>query len=144
MGWFNAFGLILIIIIMIPNVIFAVKRKNGFVNKWHNKAVEIIEQIGRLGCFVFMIFNVPGTCFGWWFNEAFLVYLIVNSLLVVLYCTIWAICWNKSGVFRALTLSIIPSAIFLFSSVIGGSILLLIASLLFAPTHILISYKNAK
>lgn len=67
MEWFNVFGLIFIAVIMIPNVVFAIKCKNGFDNKWNNKYVEITEQVGRLGCFVFMIINIPGTWFGWWF-----------------------------------------------------------------------------
>lgn len=49
---------------MIPNIVFAMKCKDGFENKWENKAVEIIEQIGRFGCFTFMIFNIPNTYFG--------------------------------------------------------------------------------
>lgn len=40
MGWFNVFGLIFIVVIMIPNVVFAIKRKDGFDNKWDNKFVE--------------------------------------------------------------------------------------------------------
>lgn len=144
MEWFNAFGLAFIVVIMIPNIVFAVRCKEGFENRWNNKAIEIIEQIGRFGCFGFMIFNVPGTWFGWWSDEAFAVYLIVDSLLITLYCAIWAICWKKNSVFRALALSIIPSVIFLFSGVISRSILLIITSMLFIPSHIMISYKNAK
>ena len=34
---------------MIPNIIYAVKKKNDG-NDYHNKAVEIFEQIGRYGC----------------------------------------------------------------------------------------------
>ena len=49
---------------MIPNVVFAIKCKDGFDNKWNNKYVEVTEQVGRLGCFGFMIINIPGTCFG--------------------------------------------------------------------------------
>lgn len=144
MEWFNAFGLAFIAVIMIPNIIFAVNCKEGFENRWKNKAIEIIEQIGRFGCFCFMIFNVQGTWFGWWSDEAFAIYLIVDSLLIVLYCIIWVICWKKNNVFRALALSIIPAVVFMFSAVMSRSILLIIASMLFAPTHIMISYKNVK
>ena len=144
MEWFNVFGLVFIVVIMIPNTVFAVRCKDGFENKWSNKAIEIIEQIGRFGCFVFMIFNVPGTWLGWWSNEAFAIYLIIDALLITLYCAIWVICWKKSSVFRALALSIIPSVIFLFSGVMSRSILLIITSIIFAPSHILISYKNGK
>ena len=144
MGWFNIFGLVFIVVIMIPNIVFAIKCKEAFENKWSNKVVELLEQIGRFGCFGFMIFNVPGTWFGWWSHEAFAVYLIVDSLLIVLYCIIWVICWKKNNVFRALALSIIPAVVFMFSAVMSRSILLIIASMLFAPTHIMISYKNVK
>jgi len=144
MEWLNVFGLVMVAVIMIPNILFAMKCKDGFVNKWNNKFVETVEQIGRFGCFGFMIINIPGTWFGWWSDEAFAVYLVVDALLVTLYCVIWAICFRKSSVFRALALSIIPSVLFLFSGIMSRSILLTIAALLFAPSHIMLSYQNAK
>ena len=144
MKWLNIFGLIFIVVIMIPNVVFAIKCKDGFENKYRNKAMERMEQIGRFGCIVFMIFSIPGTCFGWWSDQAFALYLIVDTLLIVLYCVIWTVCWNKNGVFRALMLSVIPSALFLFSGMMSRSILLIAAALLLAPTHIFISYQNAR
>ena len=144
MEWLNVFGLVMAAVIMIPNILFAMKCKDGFVNKWNNKSVETVEQIGRFGCFGFMIINIPGTWFGWWSDEAFAVYLVVDAVLVTLYCVIWAVCFRKSSVFRALALSITPSVLFLFSGIMSRSILLTIAAVLFAPSHILISYQNAK
>lgn len=144
MEWLNVFGLVMVAVVMIPNILFAMKCKDGFVNKWNNKSMETVEQIGRFGCFGFMIINIPGTWFGWWSDEAFAVYLVVDAVLVTLYCVIWAVCFRKSSVFRALALSIIPSVLFLFSGIMSRSILLTIAAVLFAPSHILISYQNAK
>ena len=144
MEWLNVFGLVMVAVIMIPNILFAMKCKDGFVNKWNNKSMETVEQIGRFGCFGFMIINIPGTWFGWWSDEAFAVYLVVDAVLVTLYCVIWAVCFRKSSVFRALALSIIPSVLFLFSGIMSRSILLTIAALLFAPSHIMLSYQNAK
>lgn len=144
MEWFNIFGLVFIIIIMIPNIVFAIKCKDGFENKWNNKAVEILEQIGRFGCFGFMIINIPGTWFGWWSDEAFAIYLIINAILVLIYCAIWIVCFRKNSVFRALSLSIIPSVIFLFSGIMCRSVLLIASAVIFAPCHIMISYKNTK
>lgn len=129
MEWLNVFGLVMVAVIMIPNILFAMKCKDGFVNKWNNKSVETVEQIGR---------------FGWWSDEAFAVYLVVDAVLVTLYCVIWAVCFRKSSVFRVLALSIIPSVLFLFSGIMSRSILLTIAAVLFAPSHILISYQNTK
>ena len=144
MEWCNVFGLIFMAVILIPNILFAVKCKDGFENKWKNRTVETVEQIGRFGCFGFMIFNVPGTWFGWWSDEAFAVYLVVDALLVGLYCLVWIVCFRKSSVFRALALSILPSVLFLFSGIMTRSVLLTISALLFAPAHIAISWQNAK
>ena len=131
-------------VILIPNILFAVKCKDGFENKWKNRTVETVEQIGRFGCFGFMIFNIPGTWFGWWSDEAFAVWLVVDALLVGLYCLVWIVCFRKSSVFRALALSILPSVLFLFSGIMTRSVLLTISALLFAPAHIAISWQNAK
>lgn len=131
-------------IIMIPNIIFMIKCKDGFDNKWDNKYLQIAEQIGRFGCFGFMIIYILRTWFGWWSDEAFAIYLIVDVILVAAYCMIWIICFKKNSVFRALALSIIPSILFLFSGIMSRSVLLTIAAIIFAPSHILISYKNAR
>jgi len=144
MEWLNIFGLIFIILIMVPNIIYAIKCKDGFANKWQNRTVELLEQIGRFGCFGFMIINIPGTCFGWWSDEAFAVYLVVNTIMVLMYCIIWIICFKKNTVFRALALSVLPSLIFLFGGIMSRSVLLIVSAVIFAPCHILISYKNAE
>ena len=144
MEWLNPFGLVFMAVILIPNIVFALKCKDGFANKWENKTVQIIEQVGRFGCFGFMIVNIPGTCFGWWSDEAFALYLIADTLLVLLYCLIWILCFKKNSLFRALALSIIPSILFLFSGIMSRSVLLILSAALFAPSHIAISYKNAK
>lgn len=144
MGIINLFGLVFMIVIMIPNIVFAIKCKDGFENNRKNKLVETLEQIGRFGCFGTMIINIPGTWFGWWSDEAFAVYLLGDTALLIVYCVIWIVCFKKNSVFRALSLSIIPSVIFLFSGIMCRSVLLIIAALIFAPCHIMISYKNAK
>lgn len=144
MHWFNIWGLIFVAVIMVPNIIFALKCKDGFVNKWDNKAVEIFEQIGRFGCFGFMVINIPPLCFGNLTGKVLAAYIAVNSVLAAAYCIIWAVCFKKSSVFRALTLSVIPSILFLFSGIITGSLPLIVSAVLFAPSHIAISYKNSK
>ena len=144
MEWINVYGAIFMVLIMIPNIIYALKCKDGFENNWNNKTVEKIEQIGRFGCFGFMVVNIPGTWFGWWSDEVFVLYLIVNLVLIALYCIVWMICFRKNTIFRALALSIIPSLVFLFSGIMSRSVLLIVSAVIFAPAHILLSYKNAK
>jgi len=143
MRWFNIYGLVFIAIIMIPNIIFSIKVKDGFDNLWINKPMEIMEQIGRFSCFGFMIINIPGTWFGFLSDEFFAIYIIIDCIIVVVYCMIWIIFFNKNSVFRAIALSVLPSVLFLFSGVMSRSILLIVGAVIFAPCHIFISYKNA-
>ena len=142
MGWFNYYGLTIIAIIMIPNIIFAIKNKDGFANTYKNKAVEVLEQIGRYACFVLMIFNIPYTYFNFWFDCALIVYLTANGVLCLLYLIFWVVCWNKNGKLKALSLSIIPSIIFLFSGIVLANIPLIAFAVLFGINHILLSCKN--
>lgn len=143
MSWFNYVGLIIIAVIMIPNIIYAVKNDDGFQSKYINKLAEIFEQIGRYGCFVSMIFNIPYTYFNFWFNNAFITYIIINSILCIAYLVCWAVFWNKTHLLKAVLLSLLPSCIFIFSGIMLANIPLITFAVIFSPCHILISCKNA-
>ena len=143
MNWINPYGLFFMAVILIPNIVFAVKCPQGFENTWENKTVERLEQIGRFGCFGFMVIHIPGTWFGFPSDEAFAIYLMADAALVACYCLIWILCFRKNGLFRAMALSILPSLVFLLSGILSRSPLLILSALLFAPFHILLSYKNA-
>ena len=144
---FNPWGFLFLSIIMIPNIIFAIKNKEAFENsiqkKWF-KILEIFEQIGRYGCFFCMMFNISGTYFGFSSNFSFRIYLIINGILIFSYCLIWITHFRKNNLFRGISLSVIPSIIFLFSGIISKSILLIIFAIIFAPCHIVISILNTK
>ena len=135
------YGLIIMAIVMIPNIIFAIKEKN-FESKYHNKVVEIIEQIGRFGSMGLMIFNIPLLEFGYWFNNGKIVYMALTGGLAVLYCFVWFLYFRKSTMEKAMSLAIIPTIIFLFSGIVQGKVLLIITAILFGIGHIIITYNN--
>ena len=143
MGLFDYYGLIIMTVIMIPNIVYAVKHNDNGGGTYDNKAVIVAEHIGRYGCFVFMIFNIPYMYFNFWFNHSLAVYLSVNGTLCLLYLIFWIILWNKTGKLKALSLSIIPSCIFLFSGIALLNIPLIVFAIIFAVNHIFISYKNS-
>ena len=140
MEWFNYYGLIIMIGIMVPNIVYAVKK--GEFPVYENKAWQTLEQIGRYGCMAFMVFNIPFVSFGYFFEQGQLVYLIVNGALLFVYILFWALCWKKQSLLRAYALSVLPSLIFLFSAVMLRNIPLLVAALCFAPAHVFISVKS--
>ena len=140
--WFNYYGLIIMGLMMIPNIAFAITHKDK--QPQVNKAIEIFEQIGRYGCFILMIFNIPFTYAGFYFERAELVYLVTNGILILNYLIIWMICWNKFYAFRSYALSILPTLIFIFSGVVLGYYLLFSFSIIFGVCHIYISIKDSK
>ena len=127
---------------MIPNIIYAAKHKNQ-VAVYDNRAAIVFEQIGRYGCFVFMIFNIPYTYIGFWLSFGEMLYITVNAVLLLGYCASWIVLWNKSGIVKALLLSIIPSLVFIVSGILIASIPLFVFAAIFSVMHILISIKNA-
>ena len=139
----NFWGLIFVVIILIPNIVFAISCKDGFENRYQNKLVETLEQIGRFGCFFSMFIVVPYMNKGYWFQQGKAIYLILGFLFVGLYCLGWIVFWKENSIRKSLYLSMIPSLLFLESGVVSGNILLLIFAVIFAPCHILISYWNA-
>jgi len=142
MGYINILGLVAIIVMMIPNVIFAKIHPEGFENHFHNKSLEAFEQIGRIGTFLLMIINLPWGYFGF-VGEAKTIYLIVNSSLLALYILGWIVCWNRFPILKAYWLSIVPSLIFIVSGITQRYILLTAFALLFAACHIAVSLKNS-
>ena len=143
MGWFNYYGLAIVAIIILPNIVFAATHRDGFLNTYHNKVAEIFEQIGRYACLIFMVFNIPYTYFNFRFEHALIVYLSVNGALLAAYLVFWAVCWKQHGKLKAVALSVLPSLIFLFSGAMLLNVPLLVFAVIFAINHILISYKNA-
>ena len=142
MDWFNWVGLIFMVAIMSLNIVYAVKKKEDFSNKV-NKLWLLFEQIGRYGCMAFMIFNLPYTYFNFWFESAFLTYVIVNAILVLLYAVIFIATWNTKSLFKVISLSILPSLIFLFSGILLLNIPLMVFSVIFTVCHVTVSIKNA-
>ena len=63
MNWLNISGLIFVVLLLIPNIIYAIKVKNQ-KNKCSNKFLNVMEQIGRYGCMFLMVFNIGIAEFG--------------------------------------------------------------------------------
>ena len=142
MEWFNLTGLIFVVVLLIPNIIYAATNKDGFADKFHNKLVETGEQIGRFGCFVLMFIQLPFVTLGYIYDGAQTLYLILGIVLLVFYCGGWIVFREGNSVAKALTLSILPSVLFLESGILILNIPLIVLSVVFAICHITISYKN--
>ena len=116
MNWLNVFGLIFVVLLLIPNIIYAVKVKNQ-QNKCSNRFMNIMEQIGRYGCMFLMVFNIGIAEFGFGSVGAFFTYLFGNVFLMILYWLIWMLYFIKQTYFKQILLAVIPTCLFLLSGI---------------------------
>lgn len=142
MEWFNLTGLIFVVVLLIPNIIYAATNKDGFAGEFHNKLIETGEQIGRFGCFILMFIRPSFVTLGYIYDGAQALYLILGIVLLALYCGGWIVFRKGNSIAKALTLSILPSVLFLESGILTLNIPLIALSVVFAICHITISYKN--
>lgn len=89
-GWINLFGAGIVILIMIPNVIYALKQKQEETNNKVPPYLSVCEQIGRYACIVLMWLPLLVWKFGFGSVEELLIYLIANGVLLLSYYLFWA------------------------------------------------------
>ena len=140
-GWINVFGAIIVILMLIPNIVYAVKNKNE-KNLCTNRFMNVIEQIGRYACIVFMWFPLIVWKFGFASVFEMVLYLVCNGILLAAYWISFAAYMKRKTVRLALVLAILPSCIFLISGILLRHWLLVSFAVLFAAGHIYVTYKN--
>ena len=141
MNWVNLFGLVFVVLLLVPNIIYAFKFRNQ-QNRCTNKFMNAIEQIGRYGCMFLMVFNIGIAEFGFCSKAAYLVYLTGNSLLMLSYWIIWFLYFKRQTYWKQLALAIIPTCLFLLSGITMRHYLLVIFAVIFGAGHIFVTIKN--
>lgn len=100
-GWnsINWFGVITVLLILLPNIVYAVKCR-GEKNLCTNRLLNILEQIGRYGSMFFLIVYIgPKDGFGFGSVFEFLTYLFGNICLILAYWCTWVAYFKAIGVF---------------------------------------------
>jgi hypothetical protein len=140
-GWMNVFGLIIIVLFLIPNIIYRVKVKN-YQKLYANKFMKILEQISQYGCMFLMVFDFGMGELGFSSIEAFLVYAFGNIILLILYWILWMLYFIKEVYWKKITLAVIGTCLFLLSGITMMYTLLIIFGIIFGIGHIYIVSKN--
>lgn len=142
-NWINIFGGVIVLLILIPNIIYALKNKEETPEK-SNIIIRIIEQVGRYACMLLMIVPLFVGEFGFSPLEFMFNYLIGNLILLVFYYIFWVLFAKNKSLNKALALAAIPTLIFINSAISVKHWTLLVFALLFGASHIYITYKNSK
>ena len=143
-GWINLFGAGIIVLIMIPNIIYAAGQKQDETQIEVPRGLSACEQVGRYGCIILMWLPLLVWKFGFGSVEEFLIYLIGNGALLLCYYLSWMLYSRKKTLSVAMALAIIPTAIFLLSGLLLHHWLLVAFAILFGFAHCTITYMTHK
>ena len=142
-GWINLFGGIIVLLMLIPNIVYALKNREER-NLCTNRVMNVVEQAGRYGCIVWMWLPLLVWKFGFRSASEMLLYFLGNGVLLMAYWLVFARYMRKKTAKRALVLTILPACIFLLSGLLLRHWLLVGFGLLFAVGHIYVTTINAK
>ena len=142
-GWINIFGAAIVVLMLIPNIIYAIKNKDE-KNLCKNRAMNILEQIGRYGCIILMWLPLFVWEFGFAGVAQMIIYAAGNSALLLAYFIVYALYFKEKNARRALALAIIPACMFMLSGILLRHPLLIVFAILFAIGHIFVTAKNIK
>ena len=141
-GWINVFGAVIVVLLLIPNIVYAIKNK-GEKNFCANRFMNIVEQVGRYACIVLMWIPLLVWKFGFASVLDMMLYMACNGLLLAAYWIAFAFYMKRRTVRLAIVLAVLPSCIFLLSGILLQHWLLVAFAILFAIGHIYVTYKNA-
>ena len=139
---FNYFGVIFIIVLLLPNIYASIFKKELFVNKFDDRLLIKLENIGRYLCMILMVINIQDLYGGFKSVEAFVAYLGINIILLGLYYIVWFIFYKFNNIYKNMILGIIPSLMFIISGILQNNLLLIISGIVFAYAHLKIIWKN--
>ena len=140
-GWINLFGGIIVILMLLPNIVYAIKNKDER-NLCDNRTMNLLEQVGRYACIVLMWLPLLVWKFGFTGVGAMLLYLAGNGGLLALYWLVFARYMKEKTARRALILAVAPACIFLLSGLLLRHWLLVIFAIIFAVAHIYVTLQN--
>ena len=143
-GWINATGALIVVLMLVPNIVWAVKNPNQ-QNLCKNRFMNILEQVGRYGSMALMVLplGVSGGEFGYRSAGEMIVWCAVCSALMLAYWICWTVMLRRGGSLgTALPLAIIPSVIFIARGLVLAHWPLAAAGVIFAIGHIYITCVN--
>lgn len=147
---FSYIGLIFLLLLFIPNIIWANNKPQGYTSEKENKILALFERTGEvLTCccsLVFSDFNIHSrTAWSWWLIAAFLFmamyevwwvrYFQSERKLTDFYSSLW--CIPLAG-------ATLPVAAFFLLGIYGKSICMLIATTILGIGHIGIHVQHLK
>ncbi len=140
-GWINVFGSIIVIFMLIPNIVYALKNR-GEKNLCKNRFVNAVEHIGRYFCIILMWMPLMVWKFGFGSVGEMIIYFIGNGVFLIAYWIVFSKYMKNKKRLYAFILAVIPVCIFFMSGILLRHWLLVGAAVIFGATHLYVVEKN--
>lgn len=141
-GWINGINLTVVILLILINIVaFKTGAAEGFSSKF--QIINVLEQIGRYGCMIFMVLPIwiKNWKFGFQSVGEMLLWIASTVIFLLLYGFLW-IKKRRGGISTLYGLGIIPVVLFLMNGILLRHYALIAASLLFGACHLMIVREN--
>ncbi len=138
---FNLWSAGIVVLLLLPNVLYYALRRGDAGISSPNRAINILEQIGRFGSMIFMVvpLGVPGGEFGFYALEEVAVWVTGMAALLTAYYVCWVLYAVRGpGRKLALALALIPCGVFLLQAALLRHWILAVFAGLFTGTHLYI------
>lgn len=144
-GFFNWWNAAAAALLLLPNLLYACRHRE-FGYQSASRALNAAEQVGRIGCMVFMVvpLGVRGGEFGFCSWEGVILWFGGMALLLLAYYGCWIGFARRNARPLALALAILPCALFLLNALLLGHWALGLCAVLFAWAHLTITWQCAK
>lgn len=143
MGWLSLMGLIIVALLVLPNILFIVKKQETtgcYIKSW----VDTVEKITRITTMLLMIFQLGVSAEGFSSMAAFFLYLSGNTILLIAYWVLWILYKRKQTSGRRMALVEIPCIVYLLCAVTLHHWLLLASAVVFAVSHTHVQQEKMK
>ena len=141
MSWFNFFGFCVLILLFIPNVIYAFHHQEVEHSRV-NLMMDMFEQIGRYGTIAFMCVQIRIFNYGFCTKNLFLLWALTTLILILLYWFGWIFYYFHKGRCVTMYLAVIPSIIFINTGIFMRYVALILFACIFAVGHCYVTFKN--
>ena len=147
---FSYIGLIYMIMIQVPNIMWARRKPEGYDPSGENKVLLIFERAGQVLCTVTILFFSDTNPQKW---EPWIAWLIVSALLMLLYESYWIRYFRGNRTLRDFYRpflgvptpgAALPVAVFLLLGIYGRLIWLIAASVILGIGHIGIHIQHIR
>ena len=141
---FNWFCAGIVVLILIPNLLYALRHPGGGLSSG-SRTINLLEQIGRYGCMIFMVvpLGVKGGGLGFASAEGLVLWAAGTALLLLSYYVCWIFYARRRGRRLAIALAVLPCGIFLLSAILLRHWVLAVFTGIFTVSHLYIVLHSA-